>query len=323
MKNFSFIFAGTSEFSLDCLKLLIKIPRLELKAIISQPARFKGRALKKQKSIVSEFAISKNIPLFTPEKSTSFDFLNEIQKQNCDFSFVCAYGQILPLNYLKLFPKGSLNLHLSLLPRWRGAAPVQRALMAGDKKTGVCLQLMSEKLDTGDIISSREITIKEEDNTETLFKKSLKETEILLSEKLLAYLEDAIQPQAQDSSKAVYAHKIDKKSAQIDWTKPAFEIHNKIRALFLGPQAFCFFIRRKHEEVEKWRLKVYHSQIKDQTDIKGFKPGEICHIEKNRLSVACGSGALDLLEIQKEGKKRQKIEDFLKGQSLKLKDSFL
>ena len=245
MKKFSFIFAGSSVFSLDCLQLLIKQPQLKLKAIISQPDRSKDRGLKKQSSALSEFALSQNIPLFRPKTCQSSDFLNKIQELKCDFSFVCAYGQILPLNYLKLFPKGSLNLHLSLLPRWRGAAPVQRALMAGDQKTGISLQVMTEKLDAGDIIASREIIIKEEDNAETLFEKSLKETETLLSEKLLPYLEDKIQPQAQDSSKAVYAHKIDKKFSQIVWTESSTEIHNKIRALYLGPQTFCFLEFKK------------------------------------------------------------------------------
>ncbi|MDE0091663.1 MAG: methionyl-tRNA formyltransferase [Oligoflexia bacterium] len=312
MKQFSFIFAGTSDFSLDCLKLLIKNPRLKLKAIISQPDRLKGRGLKKQSSAISSFALSKKIPLFLPE-SQSTEFLNKIQEKKCDFSFVCAYGQILSLNYLNLFPKGSLNLHLSLLPRWRGAAPIQRALMAGDNRTGVCLQVMTEKLDAGDIIASREIIINKEDNAKILFEKSLKETEILLSEKLLSYLEGEIQPQPQDPSQATYAHKIDKPSAQITWTETATNLHNKIRALYLGPQAFCFLKRK--------RLKIYHSQLINHS-FPDFSPGELCQIEKNKLVVACGEGALSLLEVQKEGKKRQGIEEFLKGQSLKLRDCF-
>ncbi|MCZ0933109.1 MAG: methionyl-tRNA formyltransferase [Oligoflexia bacterium] len=313
MKQFPFIFAGSSDFSLDCLKLLIKNPQLKLKAIISQPDRLKGRGLKKQSSAVAGFALSKDIPLFRPKTSQSIDFLNKIQEQNCNFSFVCAYGQILPLHYLKLFPKGSLNLHLSLLPRWRGAAPVQRALMAGDQKTGVCLQVMAEKLDAGDIIADRKITIKEEDNAKTLFEKSLKETEALLEEKLIPYLEGRIQPQPQDSSQATYANKVDKKSAQIVWTESALKLNNKIRALYLGPQAFCFLKGK--------RLKIYHSQVINHS-LSDFSPGEVCHIEKEQLNIACGSGALSLLEVQKEGKKRQGIEEFLRGQTLKLKDTF-
>ena len=313
MRNFSFLFAGTSEFSLKCLKLLIKTPRLELKAIISQPDRERGRGLKRQSSVLADFAISKNIPLFRPKKSQFNDFLNKIREQKADFCFVCAYGQILPLNYLKLFPKGSLNLHLSLLPRWRGAAPVQRALMAGDKKTGICLQVMTEKLDAGDLIASKKFSIENTDNAETLFEKSLEKTKILLKEILIPYLEGKIQGQIQDPSQVTYANKIEKKESQINWKESAVTLHNKIRALYLGPQAFCFFKGK--------RLKIYRSALFNQ-DFSGFSPGEVCQVEKTQLKIACGAGAVSLLEIQKEGKKRQRIEEFLKGQNLKLKDSF-
>ena len=311
MKKFSFIFAGTSSFSVRILKSLIGFPQFQLKAVLSQPDGFKGRGLKKQSSPVKNFALSKNIPVWTPKICNTIFFLKTVQEQNADFCFVCAYGKILPLNYLKLFPKGSLNLHLSLLPRWRGAAPVQRALMAGDQKTGVCLQVMTEKLDAGDIIVSRAFSIQKEDNSETLFKNSLKETKILLAEKLIPYLRGEIQPLPQDSSQATYAHKIDKKSAQILWTEPALKIHNKIRALFSGPQAYCF--------LKEKRLKIYRSCVINK-ESSSCSPGEVCHIEKSRLEIACGSGAVSLLEVQKEGKKRQKIEEFLRGQNLKLKD---
>ena len=291
----------------------MEFPQFQLKAVLSQPDGAKGRGLKKQSSPVKSFALSKNIPVWTPETCNTNSFLKAVQEQQADFCFVCAYGQILPLNYLKLFPKGSINLHLSLLPRWRGAAPVQRALMAGDQKTGVCLQVMTEKLDAGDIIANREISIKEDDNAKTLFEKSLEETKVLLQEKLIPYLEGKVQPLPQDSSQATYAHKIDKKEAQILWTESAVKIHSKIKALFLGPQAFCFLKGR--------RLKIYRSRPIER-NFSDFLPGEVCHIEKNQLSISCGSEALSLLEMQKEGKKRQGIEEFLKGQNLKLKDIF-
>ena len=172
---------------------------------------------------------------------------------------------------------------------------------------------MTEQLDAGDIIAKREFYIKEEDNSKTLFEKSLKETKILLKEKLIPYLENKIKPIAQDTSQVTYAHKIQKKSAQIVWTKSALEIHNQIRALYLGPQAFCFLKGK--------RLKIYSSQIAKE-DFFDFSPGEICAIEKNQLIVACGSKSLKLLKLQLEGKKIQKIEEFLRGQKLKLKDHF-
>ena len=313
MKKFSFIFAGTSEFALDCLKLLMELEFLSLKGLVTRPEVLKGRGLRKQSSIVKSFIQKQGFPCWTPEKPDKSGFLEEILQQKCDFSFVCAYGQILPLSYLQLFPKGSLNLHLSLLPRWRGAAPVQRALMAGDKETGVCLQLMTIKLDAGDIIGQRKIKIGEEDNARDIFDKALTETKSLLEKELVKYLNEEIQPQVQDHSKKTYAQKIDKKDGKIIWEESALKIHNKIRALFLGPQAFSFLNGK--------RIKIYRSQIVRE-NFSDFLSGEICRVQKNQLIVACGQGALSLLDIQKEGKKKQGIEDFLKGNPLSVKDRF-
>ena len=286
---------------------------LSFKGLITRPDVLKGRGLKKQSSILKSFVQKQRFPCWTPEKPDKPEFLEEILKQKCDFSFVCAYGQILPLAYLQLFSKGSMNLHLSLLPRWRGAAPVQRALMAGDKETGVCLQLMTTKLDAGDIIGQRKIKIEEKDNSQSIFDKALVETKSLLEKELVKYLNEEIQPQAQDHSKKTYAQKIDKKEGKIIWEESALNIHNKIRALFLGPQAFSFLKGK--------RIKIYRSQIV-RDNFSDFLPGEICRVQKNQLIVACGQEALNLLDIQKEGKKKQGIEDFLKGSPLSLKDRF-
>ena len=241
MKQFSFIFVGTSDFALDCLKLLMESESLQLKGILSRPPSLQGRGMKQQSSSVQSFAQKQGLPVWTPKKASDAGFLNEISQQRCDFSFVCSYGQILPPNYLKIFPRGSLNLHLSLLPRWRGAAPVQRALLSGDQKTGICLQIMTNELDAGDIIALRKFKIEEEDNAKDVFDKALKETALLLKEELIRYLKGDLKAQAQDHTKKTYAPKMDKTEAEIVWKEPAQAIHNKIRALFLGPQAFFFF----------------------------------------------------------------------------------
>ena len=314
MKQFSFIFAGTSELALNCLKLLLEMPFLDLKGIVSRPDTLKGRGMRKQSSLVKNFALEKGYPVWTPHRASSADFLNDIARKKCDFSFVCSYGQILPLAYLHLFSKGSLNLHLSLLPRWRGAAPVQRALMAGDQKTGVCLQIMTESLDAGDVIGQRSFQIKEKDNAKDIFDQALIEIEFLLKEKLLKYLRGELKAYPQDTSQITYARKIDKASAQILWKDSALKIHNKIRALFLGPQAFCFFKGK--------RVKIYRAEIVLE-DCSNFTPGEVCLLKKNKLFVVCGDGALSFLEVQKEGKRRQEIEDFLRGQNIKLRDKFV
>lgn len=314
MNLFSFIFAGTSEFALNCLKLLLQLEALKLKGVISQPDALKGRGMKKQSSTVKLFAQKHNFPIWTPKTSPEEDVLRAISQKKCDFSFVCSYGKILTPAYLQIFPKGCINLHTSLLPRWRGAAPVQRALMAGDQETGICLQLMSEELDAGDIIGYRKFQIAEEDNAQDIFNKSLETTKDLLEKELIDYLYGRQKAVPQDHQKKSYAKKIEKKEGQIIWDKEsAFKIHNKIRGLFLGPQAFSFFKGK--------RIKIHRAKV-SKKNFTNFKPGEVCEATKNELAIACKEGALYLLEIQKEGRKRQKIEDFLKGSSIKLRDSF-
>ncbi len=291
----------------------MKIESLSLKGVVTRPDTVKGRGMKTQSSDVKSFAQELNLPCWTPKKSNDPEFLKAIMQKNCEFSFVCAYGQILPVNYLELFPKGSLNLHLSLLPKWRGAAPVQRALMAGDKKTGICLQIMTEALDAGDIIGQRSFEIEENDNASDIFNKALIKTESLLRKELKIYLKGRLKAQPQDHSKKTYARKIDKIEGKILWEESALDIHNKVRALFLGPQAFTF--------LKGQRVKVYQSKVL-QRHFSDYLPGEICQLEKGQLTVACGRGGLVLLELQREGKKRQKIKDFLRGADLHLKDYF-
>ena len=313
MKPFSFLFAGTSDFSLKCLRILLQFPDFKLKAILSRPDSVRGRGLKNQSSPVKSFARQKGIPYWTPDKTRDKIFLEAISSQQCDFSFVCAYGRILPLEYLNLFPKGSFNLHFSLLPKWRGAAPVQRALLAGDQKTGVSLQLMTEELDKGDIIGQREFPLGMEENAELVFERALKRTKPLLQEEFLKYLKGELVPQPQDHTKASYAPKIEKIEAKILWKEASIHIHNKIRAFFLGPQAFSFLKGK--------RIKIYQSEYFQEENQSG-EPGKVCVVEKDKLFIICGKGILSLLEVQKEGKKRQKIEDFLKGNPISKGDFF-
>ena len=202
-------------------------------------------------------------------------------------------------------------MHFSLLPRWRGAAPVEQALMAGDTKTGICLQVMSQELDAGDIIGQRDFKIAKQDNSQDVFSHSLKLAKSLIQQELIKYLKGELVPTPQKHSQKTYAHKIDKKQAQIVWDKPAVTLHNQIRALFLGPQAFCF--------LKEKRLKIYKAKSLEK-QFKGFLPGEICEITKNSLIIACKTGSLKLLEVQKEGRRRQNIQEFLKGCPLKLKE---
>jgi len=312
MRPLSYLFAGSSHISIQGLEILLQQRDFQCKGILTKPDKVRGRGLKKKAQPLKELAQSQKIPVWTPNSCSDSQFLKEIR--DFDFCFVCAYGKILPLEFLRVFPERCLNLHFSLLPRWRGAAPIQRALMEGDSETGVSLQVMKEELDAGDIIASKSFPIDPEDNSLNLFEKSFVATKSLLEESLLPYLEGKIKTTAQDSSLSTYAKKIEKQQAQINWQESSQRIHNKVRALHLGPQAFCFL------EETALRLKLYRSQINTQTPSRGFQAGEICEVEKNKLAVSCGEGVLDLLEVQKEGKKRQKIQEFLAGHPLKLKD---
>ncbi len=311
MKNFSFIFVGTSEPALNCLQLLMKCPAFSLKGLLTRPDSLRGRGLKKQSSLIKAFAQKQAFPVWTVEKTDKPHFLNEIRQKKCDFSFVCSYGQILPLAYLQIFPKGGINLHFSLLPRWRGAAPVERALMAGDQKTGVSLQIMTEGLDTGDLIGQRSFVIEESDHAGNVFEKALKEARFLLQSELIKYLKGELKAFPQDHSKRTVAKKIKKEEGEILWEEESLSLHNKIRALFLGPQAFSFW--------RGWRLKIYKSQALF-TNFPGFSPGEVCLVKKDALFIACGKGALSLIELQREGKNKQNIKEFLKGCPIKLRD---
>ena len=311
MKAFSFVFAGTTDFSLKCLRTLLKSDYLRLKAVLTRPDSVQGRGLKRHSSPVRVFAEQQGLPFWTPDKAREKSFLKEVSQQKCDFSFVCAYGQILPLSYLNLFPRGSFNLHLSLLPKWRGAAPVQRALLAGDQETGLSLQLMTEELDKGDILGQRVFPVGMDENAEAIFEKALQNTESLFQNELIKYLKRELVPKPQNHTQATYAQKIDKREAEILWKESSIHIHNKIRAFFLGPQAFSFLKGK--------RLKIYRSELYDGEEQKAV-PGKVCLVEKTKLFVSCGKGVLSLLEVQKEGRKKQKIEDFLRGNPVSVGD---
>ena len=299
------MFAGGNDFSLKILELLGQ-SNFELKGLITAPPAFKGRGMKKQSSPAGLFALREEIPLQEPENLLDKAFLEALKAWSADFLFVCSYGKILPLKVLSLFPRGALNLHLSLLPLWRGAAPVQRALMAGASQTGLSLQQVAVGLDEGDILGQRAFALAPDDNTEDVYKKALEQSPSLLSSELKSFLKGKLKPRPQDHTKRTYASKIKKAEARIVWQSPAQDIHNQIRGLFSGPQAFSFLKGK--------RIKIFRSQALAEGLPPGLSPGEL-FVKENQLFCACAPGALKLLELQEEGKKRLKAQDFLKGRS--------
>ena len=305
------IFLGTTEFSLLCLKTLYESRFYKIVGVITKEDRPRGRrGLKDLPTPVKVFCQKEGLAIWTLET-----FLAQKQTPPCDFALAVAYGHILPESFLKAFPKGVFNIHPSLLPRWRGAAPIERALMAGDQNTGVCLQLMTKELDAGDIVEVYEFPIKEEDNAHQICKKTEELSKILLLKDLPLFLEGKKKAKSQSEAgmSPIYAKKINKTECEISWQEPASVIHNKIRALYLGPQAFTFF---KAE-----RLKIYRSRRADNPE-NSLPPGSLLCCKGDAIVVACGVGALELLEIQRSGKKRQTTREFLKGTIFKKGDRF-
>ncbi|MGI9548960.1 MAG: methionyl-tRNA formyltransferase [Bdellovibrionales bacterium] len=310
----SCIFIGTSDFALQCLKYLLESDFFKVAALITIPSRQRGRGMAWQNSVVKTFGEKNlNIPCFTPEDLLEEEFLKKIQRLQSEFCVVCDYGKFLPKNFLNLFPKPSFNIHPSLLPLWRGAAPIERSLMNGDLKTGVSLQLVSEKLDAGDLLGQINFPIKEDETSEEIYQKSAEVSKTLLQENLVSYLKGEITAIPQKEAEASYAHKIKKEEAKINWNQEAHLIHNKVRALVLGPQAFTFY--------QGERLKIYKTQLVKNADSDSKnQAGEIIFLDKKQLIVSCGFLALKLYELQRSGRKKQVIQEFLGGVSIKKGD---
>lgn len=296
----SLIFVGTSEFSVQCLKFLLELD-VQVTAVITRPDRPHSRGLKQKGSPVRFFSEARGLPLWTPETVTP-SFIKKVTEKKCDLVLVCGYGRMIPTAFFKGFSKGAVNVHPSLLPRWRGAAPIERALMAGDTKTGVCLQVMVEEMDAGDIIGRKEFSIQKDDTALEIYQKAEQATKELLQGALISYTKGHIQPTPQEGD-ITFAKKIHKADGLIHWSSPASRIHNQVRALAAGFQAFFFF---KGE-----RIKIHRSRFISKSS--HFPPGTVMKSKWEELVVACGEGALSLLEVQRPGRRKQKADEFLRG----------
>lgn len=299
------IFMGTPDFSVPSLNSLVEAGH-ELVACYSQPPRPAGRrGLEVKKSPVHESADAHGIPVFTPLSLKEVSDQTIFAKQQADVAVVIAYGLLLPKVILKAPRLGCFNGHASLLPRWRGAAPIQRAIMAGDKKTGVNIMKMDIGLDTGPIALGETVAIND-DMTTGLLHDRLSEVTARLMIEAMQQLEAGsltVTPQSQDG--VTYAKKIEKSEARIDWHRPAQAIHNHIRGLSPFPGSWCeMMIGGKLQ-----RVKVLNSA----PSTKSGNPGEIINDD---LTIACETGAVQLLQVQRAGKQVQDKQEFLRGNSI-------
>lgn len=311
MSRFRVCFLGTPDFALSSLQALAQETRLQVVGVVSQPDRPRGRNQKVSPSAVKEWALLKGLPVLTPEKIR--DSLEEIQQWKADVAVVVAYGQILPRAFLQLFPFGAVNVHASLLPRWRGASPIQRALQAGDPVTGVCLQKVVSELDAGDVLGVRQIEIPISMGARELHDLLAQKGCELLRSELLDYLQGHLAGVPQDPSRVTLAPKIQKNEGLISWEKSATEIHNLVRAFQMGPGTWTYLGEHK--------IKILRTQVETSSgprtasEVGLFpcrKPGQ-CGVAEDRLFVSCGEGFLEILELQEESRNRKSAAEFLRS----------
>ncbi len=296
------VFFGTPEFAIPALQKILE-SKHSLEAIVTAPDKERGRGRKIQFTPVKEFALQHNIKVLQPAKFKDENFIGELRNIRADLFVVVAF-RILPKEVFTIPPEGSFNLHASLLPKYRGAAPIQWALIKGETETGVTTFFLKEKVDTGNIILQRKVKIEEEDNFGTLHDKLAEVGAGLVVETIDLIEKGDYQLTEQDNSLATPAPKITKEICKIDWDKPAKEIHNLIRGLSPYPAAFF--------EHDGKTYKIYSSEVVEHP---ALEPGKI-HSTKNELFIGTKDKTLKILEIQPQGRKRMTAGEFLRGYRL-------
>ncbi len=303
MPRLSLIFIGTPDFALPSLEALKKDGRFDIMAIITQPDKKAGRKQVLTPPPVKEFALKNNIPVWQPEKIREF----VLPEAPIDLIVVAAYAQILPERILNLPKLGCINVHGSLLPKYRGASCVQAAILDGEEKSGVTIMKMDKGLDTGPILARAEIRIADDETGGSLYEKLARLGGEILPGTLIAYAGGEIRPAPQDDSKASYAGILKKEDGRIDWSKPAEEIERFVRAMRPWPGAFTSL--KIKDKISKLKiLAVGYSPIPENKR----KSGEL-FLHNGKLAVRCGRDALVIERLQPEGKKEMAAEEFLRG----------
>lgn len=299
------VFAGTPDFSVPVLQALID-SRHEIVAVYAQPDRPAGRGRKLQAGPVKQLALANRLPVYQPLSLKSAQEQQQLRELQPDLMVVVAYGLLLPQAVLDIPQLGCVNLHASLLPRWRGAAPIQRAILAGDRETGVCLMQMEAGLDTGPVLASVSYPITASDTGGSLHDRLSALSARLLAENLDALGDGSLNPVAQDDARATYAHKLEKAEAGIDWSQTAQQIERQVRAFNPWPVAQTRF--------QGQVLRVWACQLLEQTTAAA--PGTVVAAGKAGIEVACGSGCLRLTTIQLPGGKRLSAAEFLNARDM-------
>ena len=295
------IFAGTPAFAEEALRA-IHAAGHEIELVLTRPDKPAGRGMDVQTSAVKKAAVELGLEVFQPASLRDVPVQEALRRANAEVMVVAAYGLILPEAVLELPEFGCINIHASLLPRWRGAAPIQRALLAGDRQTGVCIMQMESGLDTGPVLLSSALNIRSDDTSGTLHDRLAVLGAGLIVDALGRL---PLRSLAQDESAANYAAKISKAEAEIDWHAPAVQVERMVRAFNPAPGAVT--------QLDGSVLKIWQAEVAEGTGV----PGTVIRADKSQAVVACGEGALRLLVLQKSGGKRLSAGQFLAGNHLR------
>lgn len=296
------VFMGTPDFAVCSLESLIKAGH-EITCVVTQPDRQKGRGRELAFCPVKECALKHGLNVFSPVKIKDSESVAELRKYEADIFVVAAFGQILSEEILNMPKYGCVNIHASLLPHLRGAAPIQWSILNGDKETGVSIQQMAKGLDTGDVLLARSIPIEDTDTGASLFDKLMILGGELIVELLPMIEHGMVTPVKQDESLATYASKITKEMGLIDWTKDAALIERYVRGLNSWPSAFTY--------IDGKMLKIWGAKVSDEETAD--EPGAVTMVTPSEIKVKTGCGILILTEVQLEGKKRMSTSEFLRG----------
>lgn len=306
-KNLKIVFMGTPDFAVGALEALIR-EGYEITAVVTQPDKPKGRSKELLPSPAKVCALEHGIPVLQPRRIKAPEAIAELKTYEADVYVVAAFGQILSQEILDIPRLGSLCIHASLLPKYRGASPIQHVIIDGEEKTGVTIMQMDAGIDTGDMLYKKEVPIDSEDDYETLSDKLTVLGGEAIIEALPLLTEGKLTPQKQNDEESCYAAMIRKEMGRIDFTRPAIEIDRLIRGLTPWPSAYTGYKGKQ--------LKIWKAVPLPEEPAGGHAPGELLSVEKDAVTVATGDGALKILELQLEGKKRMTAHDFLLGVKL-------
>lgn len=307
------VFMGTPDFAATHLESLLA-SKHEVALVVTKQDKPQKRSSKLVFSFVKEVAIKNNIEVAQPEKVSDETFINRLKEIAPDIIVVVAYGKILTESVLNIPKYGCINVHASLLPKYRGASPIQWSILNGDEKTGITIMQMGVGLDDGDILLSKEIEIDKKETGASLFEK----LSVLGSQALILALENiennTIKRIKQDDSKATYVKMLTKEMGNIDFNQSAIEIERKIRGLNSWPLAFTF--------INGKRLTIWDANVIDEDFVDEKNIGKVTEISKSSFIIQCKFGKLEILSVQLSGKKRMNVADFLNGNTLKIGDTF-